>query len=104
PENDEISETSSKDVLQLYVAAAIKRVRENKGLLEKISKGEALWMTLQSEIMKALADNIENKSQVAYDSVPKFMNEVYGQDKWKTVRKEMKSDPSRTTPYFQIIS
>lgn len=103
PENDEISETSSKDVLQLYVAAAIKRVRQNKGLFEKISKGEALWMTLQSEIMKALPDNIENKSQVAYDSVPKFMNEVYGQDKWKTVRKEMKSDPSRTTPYFQII-
>lgn len=104
PENDEISETSSKDVLQLYVAAAIKRVRENKGLLEKISKGEALWMTLQSQIMKALPDNIEDKSKVAYDSVPKFMNEVYGQDKWKTVRKEMKSDPSKTTPYFQIIS
>lgn len=104
PENDEISETSSKDVLQLYVAAAIKRVRENKALLEKISKGEALWMTLQSEIMKALPNSIEDKNQVAYDSVTKFMNEVYGKDQWKTVRKEMKSDPSRTTPYFQIIS
>lgn len=103
PENDEISETSSKDVLQLYVAAAIKRVRENNALLEKISKGEALWMTLQSEIMKALPNNIEDKNQVAYDSVPKFMNAVYGKDKWKTVRKEMKSDPSRTTPYFQIL-
>lgn len=103
PENDEISETSSKDVIQLYVSAAIKRVRENKTLLENISKGEARWMALQAEIEKALPGNIEDKSQVAYDSVPKFMNEVYGQDKWKTVRKEMKSDPSRTTPYFQIL-
>jgi hypothetical protein len=102
-ENDEIFETSSKDVLQLYIAAAIKRVRENKNLLDKISKGEALWMTLQSEIQKALPSNIEDKSQVAYDSVPKFMDEVYGKGKWKTVRKEMKSDPSKTTPYFQII-
>lgn len=103
-ENDEIFETSSKDVLQLYIAAAIKRVRENKNLLDKISKGEALWMTLQSEIQKALPSNIEDKSQVAYDSVPKFMDEVYGKGKWKTVRKEMKSDPSKTTPYFQIIN
>jgi hypothetical protein len=103
-EIDEIFETSSKDVLQLYIAAAIKRVRENKNLLDKISKGEAVWMTLQSEIQKALPSNIEDKSQVAYDSVPKFMDEVYGKGKWKTVRKEMKSDPSKTTPYFQIIN
>jgi hypothetical protein len=71
--------------------------------LEKISQGEAPWMTLQYEIMKALPDNIEDKNQVAYDSVPKFMNEIYGQYKWKTVRKEKKSDPSKTTPYFQIL-
>lgn len=103
PENDEISETSSKDVFELYVTAALKRVRENQTLLEKITKGEAVWMALQSEIMNSLPASIENKKQVAYDSVPKFMDDVFGKGKWRTIKKEMKSDPSRTTPYFQII-
>ena len=103
PENDEISETSSTDVLQLYVAAAISRVRKNSALLDKISKGQARWMALQSEIEKALPGNIEDRNTVAYESVTKFMNEVYGKDKWNTIRKEMKSDPTKTTPYFQIL-
>jgi len=103
PENDEILETSSKDVMELYIGAALKRVGENAPLIEKIRNGEAYWMMVQSEISKALPSNIEDRNQVAYNCVIRFMNEKFGKGKWNTIRKERKTDPSKTTPYFQII-
>jgi uncharacterized protein len=103
-EDIDVTTSGQEDVLELFVRAAIKRVKEDKLLLNSIAKEEIRWMTLQSRLEEQLPASIEDKKQVAYESVPKFMNEVYGEKKWKTIKKEMKSDPSRTTPYFQIIS
>ena len=102
PQNEENSETSPRDVLEVYIAAAIKRVKEKKLLIDQINSGNAPWMMLQVEIQNALPENIEDKSQVAFETVPKFMNEVFGKANWTRIKKESKKDPSKTTTYFQI--
>lgn len=101
-ENADTEAASKEDILELYVKAAFKRVKENSDLMNKISHNEAHWMLLQSAIEKALPSNLEDKSKIAYENVPKFMNENFGEGKWKTVKKQRKSDSNKTTTYFEM--
>jgi DNA helicase HerA-like ATPase len=91
-----------EDILKLFIEAAIRRVRENKQLISNITEGKSPWMALQVALESELPEKLENKSQVAYDIVPKFMDEVFGNGRWTTVKKERKNDPTKTTSYLEI--
>jgi hypothetical protein len=102
PDQSEIPETQPKDVMETYISATILRVRENKELISLIERGEARWMALQAAILKALPTNLEDRNNIAYENVARFMNEVFGAGKWDTVRRAQKSDPTKTTAYFRL--
>jgi hypothetical protein len=87
----------------MIIKADIKMFSSNQNLLDKIKNGDAPWMMLQAELKKALASSIEDRDKIAYETVPKFMNETFGINKWKGEKKTSKTDPSKTTTYLLII-
>jgi len=101
-DNSDINTNNQQDVMELYVRAALKRVKENTVLLQSITSGNSPWMAVQAEIIKELPDTLEDKPQIAFENVKRFMNEVFGVGKWNTVRKPRKGDATRTVAYFQI--
>lgn len=93
---------SHEDVLDLYMRTAISRVSSRMDILERVRGGNAHWMLVQVALRDALPAQLENKNDIAYDLVTKFMDEVFGKHKWGTERRQSKSDANRTTPYFVL--
>jgi hypothetical protein len=101
--NTDTEAAVEEDVLELYMKAAIKKVQEKQDILNKIKKGEAHWMLVQNAIENSLPATLQERNRIAYENTPRFMNEIFGETKWKTVRKPGKTDPGKSVAYFELI-
>lgn len=93
---------SAEDVMELYIRAALKKVIQKQDIIAKIKSGDAHWMLVQSAIENALPPALEEKGRIAYDNTSRLMNELFGEGKWKTVRRPGKSDPNKSVAYFKL--
>jgi uncharacterized protein len=86
------------DVLATYVAAAIGKVKANSALIERIRRGGAPWMEVQTKLVEALPDVIDKseRDQIAFANVPRALNEMLGEGAWTKERREKKSGPGTT--------
>lgn len=95
-------ERSTQDILEMNIKSAFKIVASDKSLMDKIEKNNAHWMLLKTAIEDALPTSIQNRKDVAYNCVSRFMNEYFGEQKWNTEKRDSKSKPGQTTTYFVI--
>ncbi len=90
------------DTRELFIKAALKKVKENVGLMQKIFSNDLHWRRLQEEIKQNLPENLTDRDKVAFDSVSRFMNEEFGIKGWKSERRNSKSKLGETTTYLVI--
>ncbi len=105
--NDEetgAKETNKEDVLEMYIASAIQKTRQISALISKIRQGNAPWKAIVQALEDNLPKTLENRNEIAYDCVPRFLNEEFGEGKWKGTKKDSKSTPGKTTSYIEIIN
>jgi hypothetical protein len=102
-ENADTDAAVTDDLIELWVNAAFKKVKENTVLMEKLRQSNLHWVGLRVAIMNELPNTIEEKEQFAQDQVVRFMNNEFGQGKWKSVKRPRKNDPSKMTAYLQIL-
>jgi hypothetical protein len=93
---------AQEDVMEIYLKTAFQRVKSDAALLARVSANNSPWMGVQQAIEDALPSNLENKHDIAYQNVSRFMDEVFP-GAWKTVKKQSK-DGSRQVTYFEITS
>jgi uncharacterized protein len=88
------------DVLKTQIQSAVEKIKADTALVASIKKGVP-WMSVQKAFMDALPDVIDQKerSDIAFRNVPLAMNEIFGERKWKTEKKE-KKDRSGTTTWI----
>jgi hypothetical protein len=94
--DDETQDERPEDVFETYAQAAIRKVAQNKYLLDKIKSGGKPWMAVQDALAKALPDVIEDRTQEAYRLVTRCLDEVFGKGKWKTERRQKRSGDGTT--------
>lgn len=88
-----------EDVLETYVAGAIKALKEDAGTWERFNRNGIPWMGVQAVMEKALPDVIDKqeKNRIAYNIVRRAMDEIIGKDKWDTERRDKASGSGTTT-------
>ncbi|WP_176370449.1 ATP-binding protein [Elizabethkingia anophelis] len=91
---------SQEDVIEMFIISAFKKINADKDFLMKLKENKVHWMLLKTKILESLPDNIENRDDLAYQCVSRFMNENIGINKWTTERRVRKDDPSKTTTYI----
>jgi hypothetical protein len=100
--NIESVDNPNEDVLELYLKSAFKKVKANSTLIEKIKAGNSPWMELKAAIINALPEDIEDKDQLAYINLPRFMDEIFGVKKWKTTKRPSKANPEKLVSYLEV--
>ena len=96
------SDDQPEDVYETHVRAAILRVAQDEKLMKKIREGGAPWKAVSVAIEGALPNVMSDRNQVAYETVRRFMDEVFGKDKWKTDSRDSKSQPGKKTTYVML--
>jgi hypothetical protein len=86
-----------EDVLGTYSKAAIATVAQNNAIIDRIKTGGMTWKGIMDVLEHALPDVLDERGKIAYDLVRQFMNEVFGEGKWRTERRQSKSGPGMTT-------
>jgi hypothetical protein len=61
-----------------------------------IERGGRPWMAIQSELLSRLND-LRNADRLAYENVPRVLNEMFGEDGWKTEKRPKRSGSGTTT-------
>nr|WP_273888500.1 hypothetical protein [Rubrobacter naiadicus] len=80
------------DVKETYERNAIQALRAADDLLERIRNGRVAFGTVKAFLKERLPDTLEGRDQLAYDLVPKALNEIFGsQDEaWHSYRNEQR--------------
>lgn len=81
------------DVKETYERNAIQALRAADDLLERIRNGGVAFGTVKAFLKERLPDTLEGRDQLAYDLVPKALNEIFGpQGKaWHSYRNEQRN-------------
>lgn len=92
------------DRYEEYVSSAISSLNNNVHLVEKIRRTGSPWFGVQVELSNALPDYIDEKErkQIAYNILPRAMNEIFGEGKWDTERRPKVGDPSKLTTWVIV--
>lgn len=88
------------DVLATYTAAAIHTVKGNVELIGRIKSEKGIpWMGVQTPLKEALPDVLDDQERrdIAFRLVPRFLDEVIGQKKWRTEKRPKASGSGATT-------
>lgn len=93
---------AQEDVLEIYVKSAFKSVFENREVMDKLKSNSAPWMHLQKALLNALPKDLQDKDKLAFEYVPRFMNEKFGVGKWKTEKRPSASKAGSNTTYLVI--
>ncbi len=101
PEEEQATESEREagepvDVLETYIAAAIGELRKDNEILGKIRSSGWPWKGVQVRLAKALPDVVHDREQLAYQIVPRAMNEILGKERWKTERRPRRSGSGTT--------
>uniref|UniRef100_UPI0035BC6F80 ATP-binding protein n=1 Tax=Mucilaginibacter sp. TaxID=1882438 RepID=UPI0035BC6F80 len=93
-------ELSQENVLEMYFKNASAKVYADEKLIKQIEAGECSWITIQKKIAEHLPDDLQGKDDLAYNWMPRLMNEKFGLNKWTTVRRPQKTDANKTLLYL----
>lgn len=91
------------DVMATYSKAAIATVANDKALMDRLRKNGIPWMGVVTALEYALPDLLEDRHDIAYKLVPRFLIETFGErDKaWET-KKQPKKEGSGTTTWVYL--
>lgn len=94
--------TEAVDAVSTYRAAAIKRVREDKDLLEDIMRNGVPWMAVQTRLAEAMPEGVvTDLRDWAYKQVPTALDALVGEGKWTTEKRPSKSKPGSWTTWIK---
>jgi len=85
------SETQHVDVLETYIRRAIKALREDSETISEIQGDGCPWGKLNGILRDNLPDWLDDKNQVAYQLVPRALDDIFGDQKrgaWGTFKTE----------------
>lgn len=87
------------DVKETFEGNAIQALKAAGDLLQRIENGGVAYGTVKAFLKDKLPETMEDRDQLAYDLVPKALNEIFGpQDKaWHSYRNEQ-----RNTRYVRV--
>lgn len=85
------------DVLETYTVAAIKAVRHNTDIINKIKGNGIPWMGVQTALTQALPSVVEDRRQLAYSLVPRCLDEIFGKDGWGKESRPKRDGQGNTT-------
>jgi hypothetical protein len=88
-----------EDVFATYQKAAIKRVADDKPFIARIRASGIPWMGIVDALGKALPDVLNDRNGIAYNLVPQFLNETFGERSkgWDTEKRPKKTGTGTTT-------
>jgi hypothetical protein len=89
--NDEPAE--KPDVKETFERDAIQALKAADDLMQRIDDGGVAYGTLKAFLKERLLETMEDRDQLAYDLVPKALNEIFGpQDEaWHSYRNEQRN-------------
>jgi hypothetical protein len=92
------TEDRPEDALETYVSAAISTLSKDTTLLDRVKRSGIPWMGVQSALISALPDVIEEseRSKIAYANVPRAMDLLFGVGKWDREKRPSKSTSGTT--------
>lgn len=93
--NGEVEAGEKPDVLEMYISAAIQKLR-GTDILERLGPGTP-WMEVQMRLTKFLPDVLVDREKVAYSNVPRALDEICGKGCWDTEKRPRKARTGMTT-------
>jgi len=92
------------DLYEEYVTSAISLLKNNVFFIDRIRRNGSPWWGVQVELIEALPDYIDKKErqQIAYNILPRAMNEIFGEGMWDTERRPKPGDPSKLTTWVIV--
>jgi len=93
------------DRYEEYISSAISSLNNNIFFIERIRQNGSAWWGIQVELINALPDFIDKneRKQMAYNILPRAMNEIFGEGKWGTEKRSKATDPTKTTTWVVIM-
>jgi hypothetical protein len=91
------------DVRESYSRAAIAKVAGDTAFMDRIRKNGIHWRGVVDALEKALPDVVADRNKMAYDLVPRFLTEMFGERNvgWET-KPQPKRDGKGTTPWVYV--
>jgi hypothetical protein len=88
-----------EDVFATHQKAAITRVAGDKAFIARIRASGIPWMGIVDALEKALPNVLEDRNKIAYDLVPQFLTETFGErgKGWDSEKRPKKSGSGTTT-------
>lgn len=90
------------DALEVYMKAAIHKTRQDRELIERIREYGVTWKGVLEAIKANLPEILDNREKIAYDCVARFLNEVFGEGRWETVKKPSKNQQGALTTWVVV--
>jgi uncharacterized protein len=91
------------DILESAKAAAIAHTMADTALRRKLeSKPGHPWKGVLVALESHLPATMSDREQLAYQLVPRFMNEAFGEGRWETQRRDKRDDPQRKVTWLVI--
>jgi hypothetical protein len=99
-EEDEVADPNSPaaqvPVFSDPIKEAILAVSSDSALKTAIATGGRPWMAVQAPLLERLK-NLRDASQLAFQNVPRVLDEMFGQGNWRTEKRPKKSGQGMTT-------
>lgn len=92
------------DHYEEYLSVAINLTKNNTRFVEEIRRYGKPWFGIQKEFASVLPDYIDEKEriQIAYNSMRRLLNEIFGEGKWDTETRPSKTTPGKMTKWVVI--
>jgi hypothetical protein len=98
---DQASDEQPEDVFEVHVRGAIQKVTQDQKLMRKIEGEGVPWRAVTVALESALPEVMSDRSQVAYDTVRRFMDEVFGPGGWTKEHRDSKSEAGKKVWYVR---
>jgi Helicase HerA, central domain len=88
-----------EDVLATYTKGAIARVAKDTPFIDRVRTNGIPWMGIVDALEKALPSVLDNRNAIAYELVPQFLSETFGErgKGWDSEKRPKKSGSGTTT-------
>jgi hypothetical protein len=91
------------DVMEIYAKAAIAKVANDTAFIDRIRKNGIPWRGVVAALEEALPDVVADRNNRAYNLVPRFLTETFGErDKGWETKKQPKKEGSGMTPWVYV--
>lgn len=92
-DGDVYGDVEKIDPLEIIKTKAVAAIKSDEKLMENIKSEGVPWGALNSEILKVIPDTFRDAKNVAYNMVPRVLDEIFGpQDQnWETFKKPPKN-------------